>query len=248
MVVSPGDDAMRTDGRLAHEVRPISIQRNYTRYAHGAVLIETGQTRVICTAMAEGGVPPHCLEAGKGWLTAEYCMLPSANPERRSLQGQPGGRVLEIQRLIGRALRAAVDLHRLAGWTIWVDCDVVQADGGTRTASITGGFVAVVDALWKMKEEGKLDCIPLVHGVAALSVGIVDGQALVDLCAEEDRAASVDMNVSMTHDGRFIELQGTAEGQPFGRAEHDEMIRLVTAGMEGVGKAQAEALGNRLEF
>jgi ribonuclease PH len=237
---------VRTDGRLADEVRPIRIERNYTCYAEGSVLIETGRTRVICTAMADARVPPHCLQKEQGWLTAEYCMLPSANPERHSLQAQAGGRSLEIQRLIGRSLRAVVDLHRLPGWTIWVDCDVVQADGGTRTASITGGFVALVDALWKMKEQGKVDCIPILHGVAALSVGIVDGRALVDLCSDEDKAASVDMNVVMAHDGRFVEIQGTAEGQPFGRAEHDEMIRLVEAGIRKVKDAQVQALGDRL--
>lgn len=239
---------MRTDGRLADEVRPIRIQRDYTCYAEGSVLIETGQTRVVCTAMAEARVPPHCLGEQKGWLTAEYCMLPSANPERRSLQAQPGGRALEVQRLIGRSLRAAVDLHRLPGWTIWIDCDVLQADGGTRTASITGGFVALVDALWKMKERGKVDGIPIVHGVAALSVGVVEGRALVDLCADEDRAASVDMNVTMTHDGRFVEVQGTAEKQPFSLAEHEEMMRLVTAGIAKVREAQVQALGDRMTF
>lgn len=237
---------MRTDGRMPNEVRPVAIQRNYTCYADGSVLIETGKTRVICTAMVESGAPPHCLEDNKGWVTAEYCMLPSANPQRRSLQGRVGGRTLEIQRLIGRSLRAAVDLYLLRGYTIWIDCAVVQADGGTRTASITGGFVALVDALWKMKGGGKLDCIPIVQGIAALSVGVVDGRAMVDLCAEEDQAASVDMNVVMTHDGRFVELQGTAEKQPFGRTEHDEMVLLVEGGMEQVKAAQIQALGDRL--
>jgi len=237
---------VRTDGRLPEEVRPITIQRDYTCYAEGSVLVETGLTRVICTAMVQDRVPPHCIAEGTGWLTAEYCMLPSANEQRRSLQGLPGGRSLEIQRLIGRSLRAAVDLHLLAGRTIWIDCDVVQADGGTRTVSITGGFVALIDALWKLKEAGKLECVPLLHGVAAVSVGLVDGRAMVDLCAAEDRAASVDMNVVMTHDGRFIEVQGTAEGQPFDQTQHDEMLRLATDAIRQVAAAQAEALGDRL--
>jgi ribonuclease PH len=238
---------VRTDGRLADEIRPISITRDYTCYAEGAVLIEAGRTRLICTAMVEGRVPQHCIPRQMGWLTAEYAMLPSANAERRSLHGPARGREQEIQRLVGRSLRAAVDLHRLSGWTVWVDCDVIQADGGTRTAAITGGFVALVDALWKMKEQEKIECVPLLHRVGALSVGVVDGRPMVDLCAQEDRAASVDMNVVMTHDGRFVEVQGTAEGQPFEQEQHDEMIRLVRHGMEQVAAAQVEALGHRLE-
>jgi ribonuclease PH len=212
------------------------------------VLIEAGETRVLCTAMVSDGVPRHCIGEGTGWLTAEYCMLPSANPERRSLHGPAGGRTREIQRLIGRALRAAVDLHRLPGHTIWVDCNVIQADGGTRTAAITGGFVAVVDALWAMREAETIDCIPLLHAVAAVSVGVVEGQPMVDLCAEEDRAASVDMNVAMTHGGAFVEIQGTAEGTPFGRADHDRLLDLAQSGVALLADAQAEALGERLEL
>ncbi len=231
---------------MPDEVRPLAIRRDYTCYAEGSVLIEAGKTRVICTAMVEDRVPPHCLAEQKGWVTAEYCMLPGANPERQSLQGRISGRAQEIQRFIGRSLRAAVDLHRMPTCTIWIDCAVVQADGGTRTASITGGFIALVDALWKMKERKQIDGIPLLAGVAAVSAGIVDGWPMVDLCAEEDRAASVDMNVVMTHDGRFIEVQGTAEGQPFGRHEHDEMVRLAEAGVQHMVRAQVEALGDRL--
>ena len=237
---------MRTDGRMANEVRPIRIQRGYTCHADGAVLIEMGRTRVLCTAMVEHRVPPHCQAGQHGWVTAEYCMLPSASPQRRSLQGRVGGRAYEIQRMIGRSLRTAVDLHGMTGLTAWIDCTVLQADGGTRTASVTGGFVALVDALWSLKEKGKLENIPLVQGVAALSVGIVDGRALVDLCAEEDQGAAVDMNVVMTHDGRFVEVQGTAEGQAFSREQHDEMLALVQGGIQGVLDAQAEALGDRL--
>jgi ribonuclease PH len=237
---------LRTDGRMVNEARPIAIQTDYTCYAAGSVLIETGKTKVICTAMVEPSVPPHCLAENKGWVTAEYCMLPSANPQRRSLQAPAGGRALEIQRLIGRALRASVDLYRFPGTTIWVDCDVIQADGGTRTASITGGFVALVHALRAMKAGGKLDCVPVLHGVAALSVGVVDGAPMVDLCADEDRAASVDMNVVMTHDGRFVEIQGTAERQPFEASEHDAMMRLVAEAMGPVEAAQLRALGGAL--
>jgi ribonuclease PH len=232
---------------MPEEIRPIAIQRGYTCYAEGSVLIEMGKTRLICTAMVEDGVPRHCLDEKKGWLTAEYCMLPSANPQRRSLQGRPRGRAQEIQRLIGRSLRAGVDLHALPGRTIWVDCDVIQADGGTRTAAITGGFVALVDALWKLREAEKIECLPLVHRLAALSAGIVDGRAMVDLCADEDRRAAVDMNVVMTHGGEFVEIQGTAEVHPFGREQHDEMMRLVRAGVQSVAAAQVEALGDRLD-
>jgi ribonuclease PH len=231
---------------MPEEIRPIAIQRDFTCYADGSVLIEMGRTKVICTAMVEDGVPGHCLAANKGWLTAEYCMLPSANPDRRSLQAPAGGRALEIQRLIGRSLRAAVDLYRLSGLTIWVDCDVIQADGGTRTASITGGFVALVDALWKLRDSGKLDCVPIVQGIAALSVGVVDGRVMVDLSADEDRAASVDMNVVMTHSDTFVEIQGTAERQPFGRPECEEMLRLAESAMQRVKAAQLQGLGDRL--
>jgi ribonuclease PH len=239
---------VRADGRMPGETRPLEIRRDYTCYAEGSVLIQAGNTRVICTAMVENRVPPHCLAPNRGWITAEYCMLPSANPQRRSLHGPPNGRVQEIQRLIGRSLRAAVDLYQLAGRTIWLDCDVIQADGGTRTASITGAFVALVDALDKLKEAGKIEVVPLVQGIAAVSVGVVDGQAMVDLSADEDRAASVDMNVVMTHDRRLIELQGTAEKQPFARDQHEEMLNLAQASIEAIKAAQISALGGRLSL
>ncbi len=233
---------------MPEEIRPLKIKRDFTCYAEGSVLIETGNTKVICTAMVQDRVPPHCLEESKGWVTAEYCMLPSANPDRRSLQGHLPGRAQEIQRLIGRALRSAVDLYGFPGRTLWIDCNVIQADGGTRTASITGGFVALVDALWKLREAGKLERSPLLRGIAALSAGIVDGRALVDLCAEEDKSASVDMNVVMTHDGHFVEVQGTAEGQPFDRAQHDDMIQLAGSAMDKVIAAQVDALGEHLQI
>jgi ribonuclease PH len=237
---------VRTDGRMPDEVRAISIERGYTCHAQGSVLIQVGRTRVLCTAMVEDRLPPHCIGKGHGWVSAEYCLLPGSVPERRSLQGHVGGRTHEIQRLIGRSLRAAVDLHRINGRTIWVDCNVIQADGGTRTASITGGFVALVDALWSLKDRGIIECIPLTQGIAAVSVGIVEGQAVVDLCADEDRAASVDMNVVMTHEGRFVEVQGTAEGPAFTREEHDAMLGLAQSGIDRIRTVQADALGDRL--
>lgn len=235
---------MRTDGRIPDEIRPLTIQRDYTRYAEGSVLIEMGLTRVICTAMVEHRVPRHCVADNMGWITAEYCMLPGANAQRRSMHGYPGGRTHEIQRLIGRSLRAAVDLYGMPGATIWIDCTVLQADGGTRTAAVTGGFVALVDALRKLKEAERFEQMPLVQGVAAVSVGIVDGEAMVDLCADEDRAASVDMNVAMSHDGRFIEVQGTAEKEPFARDQHDALISLAEGALPRIAEAQMDALGD----
>lgn len=239
---------MRTDGRMPDETRPLALTRNYTCYAAGSVLVEAGATKVLCTAMVEDRVPRHCLASNMGWVTAEYCMLPSATPNRRSLQGQPNGRVYEIQRLIGRSLRAAVDLNVLEGKTIWIDCNVIQADGGTRTASITGGFVALVDALHGLKERDAIPCIPLLQGIAAISVGVVDGTPMVDLSAEEDQGAAVDMNVVMTHDDRFIELQGTAERAPFTAEEQARMVALAQAGIEKVKAAQLDALGGSLEL
>lgn len=239
---------MRTDGRMLDETRPVSIQRDYTCYAEGSVLVEAGKTRVLCSAMVQDRVPRHCLDKKMGWLTAEYCMLPSANPQRRSLQGPPNGRTQEIQRLIGRSLRSAVDLFAFPHRTIWIDCDVIQADGGTRTASITGGFVALVDALHAMREAESIDCMPLLHGVAAISVGVVDERVMLDLCADEDRSASVDMNVVMSHDDRLIEVQGTAEKDPFTLEQHEEMMQLADAGIAELVQAQREALGDRFDF
>lgn len=239
---------MRTDGRMPDELRPVKITRNYTCYAPGSVLIECGKTIVLCSAMIEDRVPRHALDANTGWLTAEYVMLPSSNAQRRSVQSSPNGRTHEIQRLIGRSLRAAVDLQQVRGRTIWVDCNVIQADGGTRTASITGAYVAVVDALNWLKDEGKIKCLPIVGEVAAVSVGVVDGVPMVDLCADEDRAASVDMNVVMTHDGRFIEVQGTAEKQPFTAGEHARMIELAQQGIGSLKKAQVQSLLGSLKL
>ena len=237
---------MRSDGRLPDELRPLSFERDYTRYADGSVLVTMGETRVLCTAMVQDGVPRHCISENMGWLTAEYCMLPSANPVRKSLHREPDGRIREISRLIGRSLRAAVDLHQIGQRTLWIDCNVIQADGGTRTASVTGGFVAIVDALWKLREGGKIENLPLRHNLAAVSVGVADGRAVLDLSAEEDRGASVDMNVVMTHSGRFVEVQGTAEGEPFEPEQMDELMALAAKGIEEIKRVQIGALKERL--
>ena len=238
---------MRADGRLPDEMRPLTLERNYTRYAAGSVLVRAGETRVICTAMATDGVPPHCRGKQTGWLTAEYCMLPSANPVRKSLQPLPDGRAREIQRLIGRSLRMAVDLRQIGERTIWIDCNVIQADGGTRTASITGGFVALADALWNMRQEGKIASLPIRYGIAAVSVGVSDGIPMLDLTAPEDEAASVDMNVVMTHEGRFVEVQGTAEAEPFDRRRPGELLDLAAKGSAEAKGVQVAALEGRLE-
>ncbi len=237
---------MRADGRLADEMRPLKLTRDFTKYAAGSVLIEAGDTRVVCSAMIEDRVPHHCRQQQTGWITAEYAMLPSANPERKSLHGPAGGRTSEIQRLIGRSLRQAVDLSQIGQRTIWVDCNVLQADGGTRSASITGGFVAVVDALAKLKEEGCIEVIPVVQGICAVSVGVVENRQLLDLSAAEDRAASVDMNVVMTHSGEFVELQGTAESEPFGRKSLDALLELACKGNKTLRDEQLELAGRHL--
>jgi len=231
---------------MPDEMRPLTIERNYTRYADGSVLVCLGETRVICTAMVEDGVPLHCRDQRMGWISAEYCMLPSANPRRKSLQRPPGGREREIQRFIGRSLRAAVDLGQLSERTIWIDCNVVQADGGTRTAAVSGGFVALVDALRNMKEAQLLLQVPLTEAIAAVSVGIVDGTHVLDICAEEDCRASVDMNVVMTHAGTFIELQGTSERQPYGREDVTILLDLAERGIKEIAQKQIEVLGGAL--
>jgi ribonuclease PH len=213
----------RTDGRAAHELRPISFQRRFTAIAPGSVLAKCGNTQVLCTAMYSDGVPTFLQGKGQGWLTAEYAMLPSSTPQRKS-RDKPGkidGRSIEIQRLIGRALRAVVDLRKMTERTIWVDCDVIQADGGTRTTAISGAYVALHDLLRHMEQKRVLRGWPLVTELAAVSVGMVEGEALCDLCYTEDSAAQTDMNLVMTGDGRFIEVQGSAEAAPFSRAELD---------------------------
>jgi ribonuclease PH len=215
-------------------------------HAEGSVQIDVGRTRLICTASVEERVPPFLRNTGRGWVTAEYGMLPRATTTRTTREataGKVGGRTQEIQRLIGRSLRSVVDLAALGERTIWIDCDVLQADGGTRTAAITGGFVALVLALDKLREQGKLPRIPVTQYVAATSVGVVDGTPMIDLAYEEDSRAEVDMNVVKTSDGRFIELQGTAETQPFDRAALDMLLALADAGIAALVARQREIVG-----
>jgi ribonuclease PH len=218
-------------------------------HAEGSVLIEVGRTRVICTASVEDRVPPFLRNTGKGWVTAEYGMLPratSTRTQREASAGKVGGRTQEIQRLIGRSLRSVTRLGDLGERTIWVDCDVIQADGGTRTASITGGFVALALALKRLRDAGQLKALPLQDHVAATSVGVVDGTALLDLAYDEDSRAEVDMNIVKTGDGRFIEVQGTAEGPPFERRALDELMELADAGIRRLVELQQEMVGSLL--
>lgn len=212
--------------------------------AEGSVLVEAGETRVICTATVQESVPPFLRGQGKGWVTAEYAMLPRSSPERieRERRG-PGGRNQEIQRLIGRSLRAVVDMAALGERSVLVDCDVLNADAGTRTASITGGFVALVLALEGLRRRELIPKLPLTGSVAAVSVGLVDGKALLDLCYDEDHRAEVDFNVVMTGTGRFIEVQGTAEGKPFSQAQLDRLLELARSGIERLAIVQRETLG-----
>ncbi|RUO29227.1 ribonuclease PH [Aliidiomarina sedimenti] len=236
---------MRPDGRTAQQIRPVTITRNYTRHAEGSVLIEFGDTKVLCNATVETGVPRFLKGKGQGWITAEYGMLPRATHTRsgrEASRGKQGGRTLEIQRLIGRSLRAAVDLSALGEHTITVDCDVIQADGGTRTASITGACVALVDALNHMRNKGMIKVNPLQTMVAAISVGIYKGDAISDLQYEEDSAADTDMNVVMTDTGKMIEVQGTAEGEPFSMDEMNAMIDLARHSIRELNEIQKEAL------
>ncbi len=226
---------MRNDGRSAIALRPIIITRNFTKHAEGSVLIEFGDTKVLCTASVEESVPPFLRGKGTGWVTAEYAMLPRAThtrSPREAAKGKQTGRTLEIQRLIGRSLRAVTDLGKLGERSVYIDCDVLQADGGTRTASITGAYVALVDALTMLKMKGLLAEIPLKEAVAAVSVGIVGGEALLDLNYIEDSSAEVDMNFVITSSGRFVEVQGTAEAEPFTSAEMDAMRDLALAGVQ----------------
>jgi len=240
---------MRKDGRKADQIRPVVIARDYLRHPKGSVLIEMGDTRVICAASVEEGVPPFLKNSGRGWLTAEYAMIPSSTHERsarESAKGKIGGRTHEIQRLIGRSLRAVTDLTAFGERTIHVDCDVIQADGGTRTASITGAFVALADAFRNLRREGLVDRMPIRDFVSAVSVGIVDGEMLLDLQYEEDRRAEVDMNVVATRGGLFIEVQGTAEAVPFARERLDAMTDLAMKGIATLTRKQIEVLGEAL--
>jgi len=241
---------MRSDGRLAEQLRPTRITPNYLIHAEGAVLIESGKTKVICTASIEDRVPPFRRNSGKGWVTAEYGMLPRATTtrtQREASAGRVGGRTQEIQRLIGRSLRAVTRMEELGERTITLDCDVIQADGGTRTASITGAFVALVLALQKLRERDQLRTMPISDFVAATSVGIVDGEPLLDLAYVEDSRADVDMNVVKTGTGLFIELQGTAEALPFGREALNRLLDLADSGTRQLFALQRGLVGQYLE-
>ncbi len=236
----------RIDNRNFDEIRNIKITRNYTKYAEGSVLIEMGETKVICTASVEEKVPPFLRNTGTGWINAEYSMLPRSTHERKireSSRGKVEGRTQEIQRLIGRAIRSVVDLDKIGERTIWIDCDVIQADGGTRTASITGAYVAVVDALYKLYSSKKIKTMPVNRFVSAISVGIVEGNHLLDLCYDEDSKAQVDMNIIMTNEGEFIEVQGTGEENPFSREDLNKLLELGEKGNKLLIEAQKEALG-----
>jgi ribonuclease PH len=239
----------RTDGRTPADLRPTRITPGFLLHAEGSVLIEVGRTRVVCSASVEDRVPPFLRNTGKGWVTAEYGMLPratSTRTQREATAGKVGGRTQEIQRLIGRSLRSVTRLTELGERTIWVDCDVLQADGGTRTASITGGFVALVLALQKMREAGQIKSIPVQDYVAATSVGIIDGLPMLDLAYEEDSRADVDMNIVKTGDGRFIEIQGTAEGPPFEREALDDLMALGDKGIRDLVSLQRNIVGSVL--
>jgi ribonuclease PH len=237
----------RPDGRAADELRPIKLTRGFMKYAEGSCLVEFGDTKVICTATVEDRVPPFLKGSGQGWVTAEYGMMPRSCRERtpRDTKG-PGGRTMEIQRLVGRSLRSVTDLASLGERTILLDCDVMQADGGTRTASVTGAFVALAEAAQWMVKERLLRKLPFSDLVAAVSVGIVMGEDVLDLCYDEDRYAAVDMNVVMTDKGRFIEVQGTAEGAPFDRARLNRLLDLAAGGVRQIVQIQREALAGIL--
>lgn len=236
---------MRPSGRQPDQTRAITLTRQYTKHAEGSVLVEFGDTKVICTASVENGVPRFLKGQGKGWITAEYGMLPRSTGSRmgrEAARGKQGGRTVEIQRLIGRSLRAAVDMEALGEHTIVIDCDVIQADGGTRTAAITGGCLALADALETLVQNKRLARSPLKQWVAAVSVGVYQGKPVLDLDYDEDSQAETDMNVVMTDKGGFIELQGTAEAAPFDQAELNEMLTLAKHGLEQLFALQKAAL------
>ena len=236
----------RMDGRGADEMRATRITPGFLMHAEGSVLIEVGRTRVVCSASVEDRVPPFLRNTGKGWVTAEYGMLPratSTRTQREATAGKVGGRTQEIQRLIGRSLRSVTRLAELGERTVWIDCDVIQADGGTRTASITGGFVALVLALRKLRESGAIRTLPIQDHVAATSVGVVGGIPMLDLAYEEDSRADVDMNIVKTGDGRFVELQGTAEGPPFERNALDSLMELADRGIRELVDLQRSVTG-----
>ena len=243
---------MRADGRKNDELRKIRVKRNYIKPAEGSVLIEIGDTRVICTATIEERVPSFLRDQKKGWVTAEYGMLPRATAVRtvrEATSGKSGGRTMEIKRLIGRALRAVVDMERLGERTIWLDCDVIQADGGTRTASITGAYIALYDAIQNAMERGLVAKDPITDRLAAISAGIVGGVPMLDICYAEDSTADADMNVVMTGNGNIVEIQGTAETEPFAREMLDELIALAGKGIKELIRIQNEIIaGNMVEY
>ncbi len=235
----------RASGRQPDDLRALKFVRDYTEMAVGSVLVEFGRTRVLCTASLEGRVPPWLKGSGKGWVTAEYSMLPGSSPERverEAARGKQSGRTQEIQRLIGRSLRAATDLRAMPDVQLTIDCDVLQADGGTRTASICGGWIALHDACSRLLAKGTLSRHPVLHPIAAISVGVIDGTPMLDLEYSEDVRAEVDMNVVMTGDGRFVEVQGTAEGVAFTRAELDALLVLAEDGIAEIVAAQQEMI------
>lgn len=237
---------IRIDGRKFDQIRDVKITRNFTKYAEGSVLIEMGETKVLCTASIEEKVPPFLRNTGTGWINAEYSMLPRSTQQRKvrdSSKGKIDGRSQEIQRLIGRAIRSVVDLNKLGERTIWVDCDVIQADGGTRTASITGAFVAVAEAIYKLYKDGLIKKMPIENFVSAISVGIVNDQCLLDICYEEDSHAQVDMNIIMTDKCEFVEVQGTGEERPFSRKDLNKLLELGEKGNKELIKIQRKALG-----
>lgn len=235
---------VREDGRRPDELRPVTIKRHYIKHAEGSVLVATGDTRIICTASVIDQQPRFMRDQRirkKGWVTAEYSMLPRSTSERMQREitrGGVSGRTQEIQRLIGRSLRAAVDLHALGERTVWVDCDVIQADGGTRTASITGAFIALWDACQELLKNGRIETFPITDNIAATSVGLVNAEAMLDLCYTEDSTADVDMNIVMTGSGKFIEIQGTAEENPFSREDYNQMLDLAVGGIQQLIRLQ----------
>ncbi|MEW9080638.1 ribonuclease PH [Terrisporobacter glycolicus] len=236
---------IRIDGRKFDQIRDVKITRNFTKYAEGSVLIEMGETKVVCTASIEEKVPPFLRNTGTGWINAEYSMLPRSTQQRKirdSSKGKIDGRSQEIQRLIGRAIRSVVDLNKLGERTIWVDCDVIQADGGTRTASITGAFVAVAEAIYKLYSDGLIKKMPIQNFVSAISVGIVNNECLLDICYEEDSNAQVDMNIIMTDRCEFVEVQGTGEERPFSRKDLNKLLELGEKGNKELIRIQRAAL------
>ncbi|GJL65718.1 MAG: ribonuclease PH [Nitrospirales bacterium] len=236
----------RSDGRMPNEIRPVKITRSFTKYAEGSVLIEMGETKVICNATVEEKVPSFLRDKGKGWVTAEYGMLPRSTHDRmprEANRGKQGGRTLEIQRLVGRALRAVTDTIALGERTVWIDCDVIQADGGTRTAAITGSFIALADAMTKLKDKQLIKQRPLKDYLAAISIGKIGSEVRIDLAYDEDSVADVDMNLVMTGNGHLVEVQGTAEGEPFEKKDLDAFLSMGWIGIQDLIKMQKELIG-----